>query len=148
MLISEDFYAEKRFKMEILDQEDHTVVKYNSKYNFVATVLELSQEHQYQDVTILCDGGKCQTNSFLLASLFPIVKNIVEPSHEEKFISFPDIDHQELSDFISSILRKVFIKNVFNTYIHAWGWGLSAMQFFCHLVGKRTLSIALGWLYF
>lgn len=89
----------------LLDKDVNILEKYISNSNCVADVLELSSEAQYQDVTIICNGGKCQTNSFLLASLFPIVKNIVEPSLEEKIISLPSVNQQDLSEFFSNILR-------------------------------------------
>jgi len=74
-------------------------------------VLELCQNPEYQDVTIICDGGKCKINSFLLASVFPIVKDILKPCSEEMFISLPDIVCDQLSNFFNSILlRKTELK--------------------------------------
>ena len=66
-------------------------------------VLELSQNPQYQDVTIICDGGKFHVNSFLLASIFPIIKGLLDPSTDEMCISLPDINYQELTEFFSKI---------------------------------------------
>ena len=109
MLIKEDIKDEAEIPMVGVQE----VFRYVSKSSISTDVLQLSQEIQYQDVTIICDGGKCQTNSFLLASIFPILKDIMEPSLEEKFISMPDISHKKLSEFFSNIHRKVFIpKNV------------------------------------
>ena len=45
-------------------------------------VLELSQNPRFQDVTILCDGGKIHVNSFLLASIFPIVRHLFDATNE------------------------------------------------------------------
>ena len=98
-----------RLKMEGKVQE---AVKYISKTNCFSDVLEFSQELQYQDVTIICDGGKCHINSFLLASIFPIVKNIPISSLEDMIISLPDVKHKKLTEFFGNIHRKVFIKNV------------------------------------
>jgi len=78
-------------------------VKYISITNCFSDVLELSQELQYQDVTIICDGGKCHINSFLLASIFPIVKNIPISSLEDMIISLPDVKHKKLTEFFGNI---------------------------------------------
>ena len=108
MLIKEDIKDEAEIPMVGVQE----VFRYVSKSSISTDVLQLSQEIQYQDVTIICDGGKCHINSFLLASIFPIVKNIPISSLEDMIISLPDVKHKKLTEFFGNIHRKVFIKNV------------------------------------
>lgn len=72
--------------------EGHSYRWRDIRWTCVNDVLELSKSPKYQDVTIICEAGKLQINSFLLASVFPIVKDLLEPSSEEMFISLPEID--------------------------------------------------------
>ena len=43
-----------------------------SKDLIVLKVLDLSQTRCHQDVTIVCSNGTVKSNSFLLASIFPV----------------------------------------------------------------------------
>ena len=38
--------------------------------------MKLSMEGRWNDVTIICEDGKIQSNSFLLASMFPVFTDI------------------------------------------------------------------------
>jgi len=85
------------------EMEGHSYRWRDIRWTCVNDVLELSKSPKYQDVTIICEAGKLQINSFLLASVFPIVKDLLEPSSEEMFISLPEIDCRNLFSFFNSI---------------------------------------------
>ena len=56
-------------------------------------IMKLSMEGRWNDVTIICEDGKIQSNSFLLASMFPVIREILNnfTNEEDIFISMPDI---------------------------------------------------------
>jgi len=76
------------------------------KWTCLGDVLELSQNPIYQDVTFICEGGKYHASSFLMASIIPFVKDIMEPSSEEMFISLPDVSFDQLNNFFEEIFNK------------------------------------------
>ena len=77
-----------------------------TQWKCVNDVLELCQNPKNKDVTLICSGGKVQINSLLLASVFPIVKDLLEPWSEEMFISLPDVFCDQLSNFFNGILLR------------------------------------------
>ena len=75
----------------------------NQNY-IIDEVLKICKEsHYHQDVTIICQNGSFQSNSFLLAAMFPIFRDILNASsvqNEESYvISMPDMDKNILEDF-------------------------------------------------
>ena len=66
-----------------------------SQNYIVEEILNLCRISSYQDVTIICQNGSFQSNSFLLAALFPIFRDIFNTSgqYEQSYvISMPDMD--------------------------------------------------------
>ena len=61
----------------------------------VLEVLDLSQIRCHQDVTIVCSNGTVHSNSFLLASIFPVVRRALETTIQNQdpvLILIPDMD--------------------------------------------------------
>ena len=71
-------------------------------------IMKLSMEGRWNDVTIICKDGKIQSNSFLLASIFPVIREIFKNSTNEEdiFISMPDICINDMDMFFKSIYKK------------------------------------------
>ena len=72
-------------------------------------VLQLSDCSLYQDVSLLCSDGSLKMNSFLLAAVFPVFRDILgEVSHydEEMVISLPDVVKLEIKIFLHDLLNK------------------------------------------
>ena len=70
-----------------------------SKDLILLEVVDLSQTRCHQDVTIICSNGTVYSNSFLLASLFPVVKRALETTiqyQDPVVILIPDMDMIEL----------------------------------------------------
>ena len=75
----------------------------------VEDIFNLSKESQYQDVTIICHNGTFQFNSFLLATLFPIFREILNTSmqyDDSYIISMPDMDKDVFDDFWTNLYQK------------------------------------------
>ena len=69
-------------------------------------VIQLSQDGNYQDVTIICSNGTFQSNIFVLAAIFPVLRNILDTfghSDEPSVIFIPNLDKTELDTFFQSI---------------------------------------------
>ena len=83
------------------------VLTYNS---IIDEIIKLGQKSHYQDVTIICQNGYFQSNSFLLAALFPMFRDILNASsvqNEESYvISMPDMDKNILEDFCEHFHHK------------------------------------------
>ena len=77
-------------------------------------IMKLSMEGRWNDVTIICQDSKIQSNSFLLASMFPVVREIFKNSTNEEdiFISMPDICINDMDMFFKSIYQKQSILKV------------------------------------
>jgi len=70
-------------------------------------ILELSQNPEYQDVTIICDNGRFNVNSFLLASFFPVMRKInYSEWGEQIFISLLGLDCNDLLRVFQSIYQQ------------------------------------------
>ena len=71
-------------------------------------IMKLSMEGRWNDVTIICEDGKIQSNSFLLASMFPVFRDIFSyfESEEDIFISMPDISIIEIDLFLKAVYQK------------------------------------------
>ena len=70
--------------------------------------MKLSMEGRWNDVTIICEDGKIQSNSFLLASMFPVFTDIFSyfQIEEDIFISIPDISINEIGLFLIAVYQK------------------------------------------
>ena len=69
-------------------------------------IISLCKESHYQDVTIICQNGAFSSNSFLLAAIFPIFRNIMKPLieyNDSVVVSVPDLDKNELESFCHSL---------------------------------------------
>ena len=76
-----------------------------SKDLIVLEVLNLSQTRCHQDVTLNCSNGTVHSNSFLLASIFPVVRRALETTIQYQdpvliLIPDPDMDIIELQTFL------------------------------------------------
>ena len=71
-------------------------------------IMKLSIEGRWNDVTIICEDGKIQSNSFLLTSMFPVIREIFNnfTNEEDFFISMPDISINDMDMFFKSIYKK------------------------------------------
>ena len=57
-----------------------------------------------EDLTLILNDGEYNCNSFLCASIFPIIGDLLEESSEEQIvISLPEFKTQEFSNFFTSI---------------------------------------------
>ena len=72
----------------------------------VSEVLDVSQTVCHQNVTIICSNGTFKSNSFVLASVFPIFRDILDtpvqvddPAH----ILIPDLDYDDLETFFDDV---------------------------------------------
>ena len=72
-------------------------------------VLQLSDCSLYQDVTLICSDGSLKLNSFLLAAVFPLFRDILgEVSHydEQMVISLPDVVSLEIKILLDDLLKE------------------------------------------
>jgi len=70
-------------------------------------ILELSQNPEYQDVTIICDNGRLNVNSFLLASVFPVLRKLNYSEWGELiFITLRGLDCNDLQRVLDSIYQQ------------------------------------------
>ena len=77
-----------------------------SKDLIVLEVLNLSQTRCHQDVTLNCSNGTVHSNSFLLASIFPVVRRALETTiqyQDPVLILIPDMDMIELQTFLLNL---------------------------------------------
>ena len=68
--------------------------------------INLFREGAQSDVTLICKDGKTQSNSFFIAALFPVVKNVLSVSQffdEDIFISLPDVNLSEIEVLFKGI---------------------------------------------
>ena len=77
-------------------------------------IMKLSMEGRWNDVTIICKDGKIQSNSLLLASIFPVIREIFRyfENEEDIFISMPDISLNEIGLFLRAVYQKDSIMKV------------------------------------
>ena len=74
-----------------------------SKDLILLEVLDLSQTRCHQDVTIVCSNGTVNSNSFLLASIFPVFRRALETTiqcQDPWLILIPDLDVMDLETFL------------------------------------------------
>ena len=84
-------------------------LRWNYQKNSILDVLKLSTCSLYQDVTLLCLDGRLKLNSFLLAAVFPIFRNVlvqVSQYEEEVIISLPCVVGEKIKKFLSDLLKE------------------------------------------
>ena len=70
-------------------------------------ILELCQDPNFQDVTIICQNGKFSVNSFLLAAVFPVFRNLFDKSEDEEIkILMKETRIEQLQQFFKSIFEQ------------------------------------------
>ena len=78
-----------------------------SNNSFVSEILASSQREHHHDVTIVCSNGAVKSNSFLLASMFPILRGILDTPvqlGDAAVIFLPDLDKIDLETFFDGLL--------------------------------------------
>ena len=68
--------------------------------------INLFREGAHSDVTLICKDGRTQANSFFIAAIFPVVKNVLSVSQffdEDIFISLPDVKLSEIEVLFKGI---------------------------------------------
>ena len=67
----------------------------------------ISSGGDFNDVTIICVDGQMKSNSFLLAAIFPLLRNMfnysLQSNEEDIFITLPDVELLELTEFFHNI---------------------------------------------
>ena len=77
--------------------------------NYVfSEILKFSKDKKYQDAVILCKNGTFHSNSFLLASIFPIFKTVMNSTisiqtDETQVISMPSMNKSDLEIFFQCL---------------------------------------------
>ena len=77
-----------------------------NKNKNVHQMINLCKERAFKDVTIICKDGTSQTNSLLLAAIFPLVREIFQSLHyseENIFISLPDALTRDVDGLFEAI---------------------------------------------
>ena len=71
----------------------------------VSEVLDVSQTVCHRNVTIICSNGTFKSNSFVLASAFPIFRDILDTPvqvDDPARILIPDLDYSDLETFFNN----------------------------------------------
>ena len=91
---------------------------YNDLRVSLSEILSLSQCPEYQDVTIICGNGSLNVSSFILASIFPFMKDLISDEIGTKIcFSMPDLRLIQLAKFIDSVCNEE--KEIFvDPFIH------------------------------
>ena len=79
-----------------------------SNNSFVSEILASSQREHHHDVTIVCSSGTIQSNSFVLAAVFPLLRGILETPllyPDPAVILIPDLDKTHLETFLNDLLH-------------------------------------------
>ena len=87
-------------------------MRWKYQKNSVLDILKLSNCSLYQDVTLLCSDGSEKMSSFLLASVFPLFRDVLsDVAHYEKeiVINLPDVVRSEIKNFFDDLLKVKFI---------------------------------------
>ena len=80
-----------------------------TKSFILSDVLDLSQSGCYQDVTIVCKNGTVQSNSFILASIFPVVRGILDipiQYQDTAVLLIPDLNKPDLETFFQHLYQQ------------------------------------------
>ena len=111
------------------DTSDHDVNKnkkrfLGSPWSCVTNVLQLSQNPNFQDVTLICSGGNIMANSFLLASLFPFFKKLLKFTDEPFFISLPNVNNDQLNCLLNNLYgqtSEIFVSSALYKLLQQFG---------------------------
>ena len=96
--------------------EERSIIKRMTtlQNQIVDYILALSKDELYQDATIICQNGTFQCNSLAIATIFPVLRNVLASSPEsnsELVIFIPDMDVTELEVFFESLYLNSSIIN-------------------------------------
>ena len=73
----------------------------------ICEVQKLSYCSFFQDATLLCSDGSLKFSKFLLASIFPVIRNILKTQGQEKVVmSLPDASTVEFTTFFEDLLNE------------------------------------------
>ena len=73
----------------------------------ICEVQKLSYCCFFQDATLLCSDGSLKFSKFLLASIFPVIRNILKTQGQEKVVmSLPDASTVEFTTFFEDLLNE------------------------------------------
>ena len=81
----------------------------------VDDIISFSREDRYQDLTIICQNGTFQSNSLVLAAMFPVMKSLLSSGHQEDehlIISIPDMEILELETLFHGLYHQTAIIKV------------------------------------
>ena len=118
----ESFQCLTKVKGKVTLKKGGSSIKPTVSEDLILRMLSLSQEPNYQDVQILCENGVFETNSFVLASIFPLFKDLLKTAnHEEPFvISMPDMDKdlmKQLFYALANQYEEIFVPSVLWNYL-------------------------------
>ena len=110
-LPTQENYTTATDEIKIIDENIEIVgcsTKVRRRDTIILNILSLSGEPKYQDVQIICKNGVVKTNSFLLASIFPLFKDLLKSANYESpfVISIPDMDKKSLCQMFHSLANK------------------------------------------
>merc|ERR1712241_125707 len=74
-------------------------------------ILDLSRQGSCSDVTLICEDGRFQSNSFLLAAIFPVLRQILsnlQNLDEDVHISLPGVKVSHFEEIFQSLHQKKF----------------------------------------
>ena len=73
----------------------------------ICEVQKLSDCSFYQDATLLCSDGSLKFSKFLLASIFPVIRDILKTQDQEQVVmSLPDASTDEFKTFFDDLLKE------------------------------------------
>ena len=100
--------------MGVVSLDEAEIQKIHILNNFDST-LELLRDGGCNDVTIICRDGRFTSNSFLLAAIFKVIRNIFQDmqfSDESMVLIIPDMDLIEFELFFENIHQRKKLFNV------------------------------------
>ena len=74
-------------------------------------ILDLSRQGSCSDVTLICEDGRFQSNSFLLAAIFPVLRQILsnlQNLDEDVYISLPGVRVCHFEEIFHALHQKKF----------------------------------------
>ena len=95
-------------EVQTCNENDVEADKSDPRVMTLEEILRISMEGRWNDVTIICEGGNFQSNRFLLASMFPVIRDAFNnfANEEDIFMSIPNISKYELDMFFEAIYQK------------------------------------------
>ena len=88
--------------------EERSIIKRMTtlQNQIVDYILALSKDEIHQDATIVCQNGAFQCNSLAIATIFPVLRNVLAsfPEYNSALVIFiPDMDVTELEAFFENL---------------------------------------------